>query len=71
MVITRYPVYTPLSESTQCIRIYVWFPRHVFKDIALFSALLSLRESICTEKRANQDSSDCQFRFGKNRGSIF
>ena len=71
MVITRYPVYTTLSGSTQCIRICVWFQRHVFKHIALFSALLSSRESIYTEKRANKDSSDCQFRFVENRGSIF
>ena len=46
---TRIHVYTPLSERTQCIKICVLFPRHVFKDVVLFSALLSLSKSICTE----------------------
>ena len=70
-MVTRYTVYTALSESTQCIRICVWFPRHVFKDMALFFALLSLIKSIYTEKRGNQDSPDCRFRFINNRGLIY
>ena len=41
-------VYTPLSESSQCIKICIWFPRHVFKDMVLFSAMHSLSKSIQT-----------------------
>ena len=47
---TRIRLYTPLSESSQCIRICIWFPRHVFKDLVLFSALHSLSKYIATEK---------------------
>ena len=48
-MVTRYPMYTPLSESTQCMKLCVWFPRHVFEDMVLISALLSLSMSVCTE----------------------
>ena len=48
--------YTPLNKFEQCNKICVWFPLHVFKDMSLFSALLSLRNSVPTEKRGNQDT---------------
>ena len=48
-MVTRNNVYTPLSESSQCIRICMWFPRHVFKDMVLLSAMLSLSKSNYTE----------------------
>ena len=48
-MVTRNNVYTPLSESSQCIKIRIWFPRHVFKDIVLFSAMRSLSKSNYTE----------------------
>ena len=48
-MVTRKNVYTPLSESSQCIKICIWFPRHVFKDMVLFSALHSLSKSNYTE----------------------
>ena len=47
-MVTHNHVYTPLSESSQCIRICIWFPRHLFKDMILFSALHSLSKSIQT-----------------------
>ena len=47
-MVTRNNVYTPLSESSQCIKICIWFPRRVFKDMVLFSALHSLSKSIQT-----------------------
>ena len=48
-MVTRNNVYTPLSERSQCIKICIWFPRHVFKDMFLLSALLSLSKSNYTE----------------------
>ena len=47
-MVTRNNVYTPLSEISQCIKICIWFPRRVFKDMVLFSALHSLSKSIQT-----------------------
>ena len=47
-MVTRNNVYTPLSESSQCIKSCIWFPRRVFKDVVLFSALHSLSKSIQT-----------------------
>ena len=47
-MVTRKIVYIPLSESSQCIKICIWFPRRVFKDMVLFSALHSLSKSIQT-----------------------
>ena len=41
--------YTTLNDYEQCIKICVWYPPLVFKDMALYSALLSLSKSICTE----------------------
>ena len=32
--------HTPLGEIPQCFKICIWFPRHVFKDMVLFSALV-------------------------------
>ena len=29
---------TPLGEIPQCFKICIWFPRHVYKDMVLFSA---------------------------------
>ena len=55
-MVTRNNVYTPLSESSQCIRICIWFPRHVFKDMVLLSALHSLSKSNYIEIRGNWDS---------------
>ena len=48
-MVTRNNVYTPLNESSQCIKICIWFPRHVFKDIVLFFAMRSLSKSNYTE----------------------
>ena len=52
-MVTRNPesayIHTPLSESSQCIRICIWFPSHMFKDLVLFSALDSLSKSNYTE----------------------
>ena len=48
--------FTTLSIYGHCVGICVWFPLHVFKDKFLFSALLSSRNSIPTEKRGNQDT---------------
>ena len=52
-MVTRNPVsayiHTPLSESSQCFKICIWFPRHMFKDLVLFSALDSLSKSNYTE----------------------
>ena len=48
-MVTRNNVYTPLSDCSQCIKICIWFPRHVFKDMVLFSALHSLSKSNYTE----------------------
>ena len=48
-MVTRNNVYTPLSESSQCCKICIWFPRHVFKDIFMFSAMRSLSKSNYTE----------------------
>ena len=47
-MVTRNNVYTPLSESSQCFKICIWFPRRVFEDMVLFSALHSLSKSIQT-----------------------
>ena len=52
-MVTHNHVYTLLSESSQRIRICIWFPRHVFKDMILFSALHSLSKSIQTQNRGN------------------
>ena len=41
--------HTPSSESSQSIKICIWFPRHVFKELVLFSALDSLSKSNYTE----------------------
>ena len=30
--------HTPLGEIPQCFKICIWFPRHVYKDMVLFSA---------------------------------
>ena len=32
--------YTPLSEIPQCFKICIRFPRHVYKDMVLFSAFV-------------------------------
>ena len=32
-MVTRNNVYTPLSECWQGIKICIWFPRHVFKNM--------------------------------------
>ena len=61
----------PSREIPQWIKICVWFPGPVLKDMALFSTFFSLSNSIYTEKRENQDSSDCRVRFGTNRGLIY
>ena len=55
-MVTRNDVYTPSSESSQCIKICIWFPRHVFKDMVLFSALHSLSKSIILNNRENWDN---------------
>ena len=56
-MVTRNNVYTPLSESSQCIKIYIWFPRHVFKDIVLFSAMRSFSKSSYTENTESFEQS--------------
>ena len=52
-MVTRDPesayIHTPLSEKSQCFKICIWFPRHMFKDLVLFSAVDSLSKSNCTE----------------------
>ena len=52
-MVTHNRVYTPLSESSQCIKTCIWFPPHVFDDIVLFSAWHSLSRSIKTQNRGN------------------
>ena len=32
--------YTALGEIPQCFKICIWFPRHVYKDMVLFSAFV-------------------------------
>ena len=48
-MVTHNHVYTLLSETSQSIKICIWFPRHVFKYMVLFSALHSLSKSNYTE----------------------
>ena len=62
-MVTHNHVCTPLSESSQCIKICIWFPRHVFKDMVLFSALHSLRSQIILKIRGNRDSLPCRASF--------
>ena len=69
-MVTRNNVYTPLSESSQCIRICIWFPRHVFKDIVLFSAMRSLSKSNYNENPWKLGQL-CRVRFGTNPGPIY
>ena len=52
-MVTHNHLYTPLSEISQCFKICIWFPCHVFKDTVLFSALQSLSKSIQTQNRGN------------------
>ena len=69
-MVTRNNVYTPLSECSQCIKICIWFPRHVFKDIVLFSAMRSLSKSFYTENPWKLGQL-CQVCFGTNPGPIY
>ena len=61
-------IHTPLSESSQCIKICIWFPRHVFKDMVLISALHSSSKSNFTENpwkpRRTELSNALRFVFG-------
>ena len=48
--------YNPLSENPQCFKICIWFPRHVFKDMVLFSAFILRAIQISHEFIGNQDN---------------
>ena len=73
-MVTRNPesayIHTPLSESLQCIKICIWFPRHMFKDLVLFSALDSLSKSNYTENPWKPKRIELIF-FGTNQGLIY
>ena len=52
-MVTHNRVCTPLSESSQCIKICIWFPRLVFNHMVLFSALQSSSRLIQTQNLVN------------------
>ena len=63
-------IHTPLSESLQGIKICIWFPRHMFKDLVLFSALDSLSKSNYTENPWKRRRIELII-FGTNQGLIY
>ena len=48
-------IYTPLSRIQQCFNICIWFPRHVFEDMVLFSALVFWANRILLKFHGNQE----------------
>ena len=60
----KYHEYTPLSEFLQWFRISIWFPRHMFKDMVLFSAFVLRAFQFSHEFRGNQDNLIIDWKLG-------
>ena len=49
-------MYSPLSGIQQCFIICIWFPRHAYKDMVLFSAFVFTEIQNSDSFRGNQDN---------------